>query len=42
MMRELEKAIEEIERLRQENSQLRKKLGIEVSEAKGGLQSISG
>src|SRR5919106_4081334 len=35
MMRELEKALQEIERLRQENTQLRKKLGIEVSEPKG-------
>lgn len=34
-MRELEKALQEIERLRQENIQLRKKLGIEVSEPKG-------
>lgn len=34
MMRELEKALQEIERLRQENAQLRKKLGIEVSEPK--------
>ena len=34
MTRELEKALQEIERLRQENAQLRKKLGIEVSEPK--------
>jgi hypothetical protein len=34
MTTELEKAIQEIERLRQENAQLRKKLGIEVSEPK--------
>ncbi len=34
MMRELEKALQEIERLRQENAELRKKLGIEVSEPK--------
>jgi cell shape-determining protein MreC len=33
MPSELEKALQEIEQLRQENSQLRKKLGIEVSEA---------
>jgi superfamily II DNA or RNA helicase len=32
--RELEKALQEIDRLRQENVQLRKKLGIEVSEPK--------
>ncbi|MGE5302367.1 MAG: TOTE conflict system archaeo-eukaryotic primase domain-containing protein [Alphaproteobacteria bacterium] len=31
---ELEKALEEIKRLRQENAQLRKRLGIEISEAK--------
>jgi hypothetical protein len=31
---ELEKALEEIKRLRLENAQLRKKLGIEISEAK--------
>jgi superfamily II DNA or RNA helicase len=34
MTTELEKAIREIERLRQENAQLRKKLGIKVSEPK--------
>jgi superfamily II DNA or RNA helicase len=34
MPRELEKALQEIEQLRQENAQLRKKLGITVSEAK--------
>lgn len=34
MTTELEKAIQEIERLRQENAQLREKLGIEVSEPK--------
>ena len=34
MTRKLEKALQEIERLRQENAQLRKKLGIEVSEPK--------
>ena len=34
MTTELEKAIQEIERLRQENAQLRKKLGIKVSEPK--------
>ena len=34
MPSELEKALHEIEQLRQENSQLRKKLGIEVSEPK--------
>ncbi len=34
MTAELEKALQEIERLRQENAQLRKKLGIEVSELK--------
>jgi hypothetical protein len=34
MMRELEKALHEIERLRQENARLRKKLGMEVSEPK--------
>jgi superfamily II DNA or RNA helicase len=34
MPRELEKALQEIEQLRQENAQLRKKLGIEVSEPK--------
>jgi hypothetical protein len=34
MTRELEKALQEIERLRQENAQLRKKLGMEVSESK--------
>jgi len=34
IMRELEKALQEIERLRQENAQLRKKLGMEVSEPK--------
>jgi TOTE conflict system, Archaeo-Eukaryotic Primase domain len=31
---ELEKALEEIQRLRRENAQLRKKLGIDISEAK--------
>lgn len=45
MTTELEKAIQEIERLRQENAQLRKKLGIEVSEPKAdysqsGLTSV--
>ncbi|MBI4489178.1 MAG: DEAD/DEAH box helicase family protein [Deltaproteobacteria bacterium] len=45
MMRELEKALQEIERLRQENAQLRKKLGMEVSEPKAdynqsGLSSV--
>ena len=34
MPTELEKATQEVERLRQENAQLRKKLGIEVSEPK--------
>ena len=34
MTAELEKALQEIERLRQENAQLRKKLGIKVSEPK--------
>ena len=34
MTTELEKALQEIERLRQENAQLRKKLGIKVSEPK--------
>ena len=34
MTTELEKAIQEIERLRQENAQLRKKLGTKVSEPK--------
>ncbi|MFQ5684475.1 MAG: DEAD/DEAH box helicase family protein, partial [Candidatus Binatia bacterium] len=34
MVRELEKALQEIERLRRENAELRKKLGIEVSESK--------
>ena len=34
MTRKLEKAFQEIEQLRQENAQLRKKLGIEVSEPK--------
>ena len=34
MTRELEKALQEIDRLRQENVQLRKKLGIKVSEPK--------
>jgi hypothetical protein len=34
MTTELEKALQEIERLRQENAQLRKKLGIRVSEQK--------
>lgn len=33
-MRELEKALQEIERLRQENARLRKKLGMEISEPK--------
>ena len=33
-MHELEKALQEIERLRQENARLRKKLGMEVSEPK--------
>ena len=40
MTAELEKALQEIERLRQENAQLRKKLGIEVSELKAALQPI--
>jgi hypothetical protein len=34
MTTELEKALQEIERLRQENAQFRKKLGMEVSEQK--------
>lgn len=34
MTPDLEKALQEIERLRQENAQLRKKLGIEASEPK--------
>ena len=34
MTLKLEKALQEIERLRQENAQLRKKLGIDVSEPK--------
>src|SRR5262245_4025808 len=34
MPRDLEKALQEIEQLRQENAQLRKRLGIEVSEPK--------
>jgi len=34
IMRELEKALHEIERLRQENAKLRKKLGMEFSEPK--------
>ena len=34
MPRELERALREIEQLRQENARLRKKLGIEVSEPK--------
>jgi hypothetical protein len=34
MTTELEKALQEIERLRQENAQLRKKLGIQLSEPK--------
>lgn len=34
MTAELEKALQEIERLRQENAQLRKRLGLEVSEPK--------
>ena len=45
MTRKLEKALQEIEQLRQENAQLRKKLGIEVSEPKAdysrsGLTSV--
>jgi hypothetical protein len=41
MTTELEKAIQEIERLRQENAQLRKKLGIEVSEPKSDYRQPS-
>jgi regulator of replication initiation timing len=33
MPRKLEKALQEIEQLRQENAQLRKRLGIDVSES---------
>jgi superfamily II DNA or RNA helicase len=38
MATELEKALEEIERLRQENAQLRKKLGTEISETKAAYR----
>jgi len=45
MPRELERALQEIEQLRQENAQLRKKLGMEVSQPKAdyrqsGLTSV--
>ncbi len=38
---ELEKAVQEIERLRQENAELRKKLGLEVSEPKSDYAQSS-